>query len=104
MLFRSVNYTRGDVPYTRIIEHKHFEFGTQPKTVITREYPAPWREGDEPYYAINDQKNDMLAEKYKKLAQEKGYILGGRLADYRYYNMDAVIENALALADKLFGK
>ncbi len=99
-----VNYTRGDVPYTRIIEHKHFEFGTQPKTVITREYPAPWREGDEPYYAINDPKNDMLAEKYKKLAQEKGYILGGRLADYRYYNMDAVIENALALADKLFGK
>ncbi|WP_251546896.1 UDP-galactopyranose mutase [Pumilibacter intestinalis] len=99
-----VNYTRGDVPYTRIIEHKHFEFGTQPKTVITREYPAPWREGDEPYYAINDPKNDMLAEKYKKLAQEKGYILGGRLADYRYYNMDAVIENALSLADKLFGK
>ena len=95
-----VNYTSHEVPYTRIIEHKHFEFGTQPRTVITREYPAAWHEGDEPYYAVNDERNNALAEKYAALAKEQGYILGGRLADYKYYNMDTVIDRALALAQK----
>lgn len=96
-----VNYTEFDVPYTRIIEHKHFEFGKQPKTVITREYPKTWEAGDEPYYAVNNSENDALAEKYIAMAKEKGYILGGRLADYRYYNMDKVIENALKTAEEI---
>ncbi len=96
-----VNYTSHEVPYTRIIEHKHFEFGKQPKTVITREYPKTWEAGDEPYYAVNNSENDALAEKYIAMAKEKGYILGGRLADYRYYNMDKVIENALKTAEEI---
>lgn len=96
-----VNYTSHAQPYTRIIEHKHFEFGAQPKTVISREYPSEWRDGSEPFYPVNDQKNNALAAEYARMAAEKGYILGGRLADYKYYDMDKVIANALALADKI---
>lgn len=96
-----VNYTSHEVPYTRIIEHKHFEFGTQPKTVITREYPKTHEKGDEPYYPVNDEKNNALAERYKSLAKEKGYILGGRLGDYKYYDMDKIIDNALNLAKNI---
>lgn len=96
-----VNYTRREVPYTRIIEHKHFEFGAQPCTVITREYPAAWRRGDEPYYPINDEQNNRLYEQYVRLAEgEKGVLFGGRLGAYRYYDMDKVIAEALALAEK----
>lgn len=91
-----VNYTEREVPYTRVIEHKHFEFGTQPGTVITREYPAEWQEGDEPYYPVNDERNTALLKNYQELAQEKKHIIfGGRLGQYRYYDMDKVIEAAL---------
>lgn len=94
-----VNYTEREVPYTRVIEHKHFEFGTQPGTVITREYPAEWQEGDEPYYPVNDERNTVLFRKYQELAQEKTHIIfGGRLGQYRYYDMDKVIEAALDAA------
>lgn len=94
-----INYTDGDTPYTRIIEHKHFNFGTQPKTIISREYPAEWTEGLEPYYPVNDEKNQELYRKYLTLAEaETGVIFGGRLAEYRYYNMDQVIEAALRRA------
>lgn len=95
-----VNYTEREVPYTRVIEHKHFEFGTQPGTVITREYPVQWREGDEPYYPVNDERNDSLFRKYQELAQKQpNFIFGGRLGQYRYYDMDKVIEAALDAAD-----
>jgi UDP-galactopyranose mutase len=98
-----VNYTDSDTPYTRIIEHKHFEFGLQPKTVITKEYPMEWKPGDEPYYPINDEKNSVLFDKYKKLAENMdNVVFGGRLADYRYYDMHHVINNALELADSEF--
>ena len=97
-----INYTDREVPFTRIIEHKWFEFGRNedgndlPTTVISREYPAEWKPGDEPYYPINDRKNNDLAEAYRKLAaSESRVIFGGRLGDYRYYDMDAVIEQAL---------
>lgn len=91
-----VNYTDYETPYTRIIEHKHFEFGTQPKTVITREYPQKWVHGEEPYYPMNDDRNNNLYEKYKKLAEkESNVIFGGRLGQYKYYDMDDVIESAL---------
>jgi UDP-galactopyranose mutase len=91
-----VNYTDSEIPYTRIIEHKHFEFGTQPKTVISREYSAEWKKGDEPYYPVNDEKNGALYEKYKLLAdKEENVIFGGRLGEYKYYDMDKVIEVAL---------
>ena len=87
-----VNYTEYEVPYTRIIEHKHFEFGTQPKTVITREYPADWTGKEEPYYPINDERNNRLYEKYKALAdQEDRVIFGGRLGMYRYYDMHQAV-------------
>ncbi len=94
-----VNYTEREIPYTRIIEHKHFEFGEQPKTVISREYPSEWQPGDEPYYPINNEKNNALYEKYKELSmkQEK-VIFGGRLGEYKYYDMDKVIESALCKA------
>lgn len=96
-----INYTERQVPYTRIIEHKHFEYGNQDKTVITKEYPKEWNKGDEPYYPINDTKNNSLYEKYKKLAeQEKNIIFGGRLGGYKYYDMDKVIESALETVDK----
>ena len=91
-----VNYTDAETPYTRIIEHKHFEFGTQPKTVISREYSAEWKPGDEPYYPVNDQKNGELYARYKALAnQEEKTIFGGRLGEYKYYDMDKVVEAAL---------
>lgn len=91
-----VNYTEREVPYTRIIEHKHFEFGKQPDTVITREYPQDWEKGQEPYYPVNDDKNSMLYEAYAELAKkEKNVLFGGRLGQYKYYDMDKVIRAAL---------
>ncbi|WP_100406484.1 UDP-galactopyranose mutase [Bacillus solitudinis] len=98
-----VNYTDKDTPYTRIIEHKHFEFGTQDKTIITEEYPSEWKPGDEPYYPINDSKNNEIYRKYKALADnEKNVIFGGRLANYKYFDMHQVIGSALATVDKEF--
>ncbi|MBP3621539.1 MAG: UDP-galactopyranose mutase [Lachnospiraceae bacterium] len=98
-----VNYTDRETPYTRIIEHKHFEFGTQEKTVITREYPTAWEEGMEPYYPINDDKNHEIYEKYAQMAaKEENVLFGGRLAEYKYYDMDKVIESAFALIEKEF--
>lgn len=91
-----VNYTDAETPYTRIIEHKHFEFGSQPKTVISREYSAEWKPGQEPYYPVNDEKNVQLYERYRALAEKEADVLfGGRLGEYRYYDMDKVIEAAL---------
>ena len=91
-----VNYTDAEVPYTRIIEHKHFEFGEQPKTVVTKEYPLEWEPGTEPYYPINNEENNSIFMKYKELAdQEQNIIFGGRLGNYQYYDMDKVIEKAL---------
>lgn len=91
-----VNYTGLEVDYTRVIEHKHFEFGNQDKTVITYEYPDDWDESKEAYYTINDEKNNRLAEKYRELAlKEENVIFGGRLAEYKYYDMDDVIKKAL---------
>ena len=91
-----VNYTEYEVPYTRIIEHKHFEFGTQDKTVISREYPAAWKKGDEPYYPVNNEKNNMLYHSYKELAkEEKKVIFGGRLGTYKYMDMHHVVAEAL---------
>lgn len=99
-----VNYTAREVPYTRIIEHKHFAFGTQPKTVITREYPVDWQEGMEPYYPVNDAKNQALYQSYKELAQkEEKVCFGGRLGEYKYYDMDKVIASAMQAAEKEFG-
>lgn len=96
-----VNYTDRETPYTRIIEHKHFEFGTQPKTVISREYPSEYKEGMEPYYPVNDEKNAAIYKKYEELAkQESNVIFGGRLAEYKYYDMDKVIESALRATEK----
>ena len=96
-----VNYTDAETPYTRIIEHKHFEFGTQPKTVISREYSAEWKPGEEPYYPVNDEKNDSLYREYKKLADaQDGVLFGGRLGEYKYYDMDKVIAAALDAAEK----
>ena len=96
-----INYTDRETPYTRIIEHKHFTFGTQKKTVISREYSVEWREGDEPYYPVNDEKNGALYEKYRALAEkEPNVIFGGRLGEYRYYDMDGVIASALDAAAK----
>lgn len=91
-----VNYTEYEVPYTRIIEHKHFEFGTQERTVISREYPVTWKKGDEPYYPVNDEKNTALYAKYKELAEkEENVIFGGRLGLYRYMDMHHVVDAAL---------
>lgn len=91
-----VNYTEKEVPYTRIIEHKHFEFGTQEKTVISREYSSEWKVGMEPYYPVNDARNSALYAEYKKLAEaEENVIFGGRLGNYQYYDMDKVAEAAL---------
>ncbi len=97
----AVNYTDRETPWTRIIEHKWFEFGTQPKTVISREYSSEWKLGDEPYYPVNDEKNGKRYAEYKALAeQEKNIVFGGRLGEYKYYDMDAVIASALACAEK----
>ena len=97
-----VNYTEREVPYTRIIEHKHFLFGAQPKTVISREYPTEWRPGMEPYYPVNDEKNQRLYEQYRALAErEPNVIFGGRLGSYQYYDMDKVIRAALDTARRV---
>lgn len=94
-----VNYTDSNIPYTRIIEHKHFEFGTQPKTIISREYSTEWKLGDEPYYPVNDSRNNELYDKYRILTKEEdNVIFGGRLGEYKYYDMDKVIELALKKA------
>ncbi len=98
-----VNYTEREIPYTRVIEHKHFEDAKSDKTVITKEYPTDWQEGMEPYYPVNDDKNAELFAKYKRKADnEKNMLFGGRLAEYKYYDMDKVIESALQLVDKEF--
>ncbi len=100
----AVNYTDSETPWTRIIEHKWFEFGTQPKTVISREYSSEWKLGDEPYYPVNDERNSALYAQYKKLAEaETNVIFGGRLGEYKYYDMDAVIASALDLCDRELG-
>ena len=100
----AVNYTDAETPWTRIIEHKWFEFGTQPKTVISREYSSEWKPGDEPYYPVNDAKNGKLYAEYKKLADAEGKVIfGGRLGEYKYYDMDAVIASALDMCDKELG-
>ena len=99
----AVNYTDAETPWTRIIEHKWFEFGTQPKTVISREYSSEWKLGDEPYYPVNDEKNGALYAEYKKLGEaETKVIFGGRLGEYTYYDMDAVIAAALAKVKEVF--
>lgn len=106
----AVNYTDRETPWTRIIEHKWFEFGKDsegndlPKTVISREYSSEWKVGDEPYYPVNDEKNGALYQKYKQLAKkETKVIFGGRLGEYKYYDMDAVIDSALQCAEKKLG-
>nr|WP_296907163.1 UDP-galactopyranose mutase [uncultured Marvinbryantia sp.] len=97
----AVNYTDRETPWTRIIEHKWFEFGTQPKTVISREYSSEWKPGDEPYYPVNDEKNGALYAQYRALADEEEHVIfGGRLGEYKYYDMDAVIASALAMCEK----
>lgn len=99
-----VNYTEYEVPYTRIIEHKHFEYGIQPKTIITKEYPADWHKGDEPYYAMNNDKNNSLYTKYKTLADNEGKVIfGGRLGMYKYFDMDDTIAAALECVKKELG-
>jgi UDP-galactopyranose mutase len=107
----AVNYTDSETPFTRIIEHKWFEFGKDeegndlPKTVISREYSSEWKKGDEPYYPVNDEKNSKLSEEYKALAtKEDKVIFGGRLGEYKYYDMDAVILSALSKADSIVGE
>lgn len=100
----AVNYTDRETPWTRIIEHKWFEFGTQPNTVISREYSSEWKKGDEPYYPVNDKKNNDLYEKYKDMSlKEEKVFFGGRLAEYKYYDMDAVIASSLE-AGKYLGE
>ena len=100
-----VNYNEYEIPYSRIIEHKHFEYGKQEKTVITREYPATWKIGDEPYYPMNDEKNNYLYEKYKALAdKENKVIFGGRLGMYKYYDMHHIISEALEMVGKEFNE
>ena len=96
-----INYTDAETPYTRVIEHKHFEFGTQPQTVISREYSTEWKPGQEPYYPVNDEKNNALYARYAALAQQEPHVIfGGRLGEYRYYDMDAVVESALQKAEQ----
>ena len=97
-----INYTEAEIPYTRIIEHKYFEFGNQPTTIITREYPATWKQGDEPYYAVNDEKNAKLYEKYRDLADKQDKVIfGGRLGIYKYFDMDDTIIAAWNLVNKI---
>ena len=105
-----VNYTEKDIPYTRIIEHKHFEmFGTEvdkcPKTIISKEYSTEWKDGMEPYYPVNDEKNNVLYTKYKELAdKEENVIFGGRLAEYKYYDMAPIIEKVLTIYKQILQK
>lgn len=100
-----INYTRAEIPYTRIIEHKHFEsFAAEvdknPKTVISREYSVEWKEGLEPYYPINDEKNSKLYQEYESLAQQESHVIfGGRLAEYKYYDMAPIVEKVLKMFD-----
>ena len=97
-----INYTEREVPYTRIIEHKHFEFGKGEGTLITREYPADWHPGDEPYYPVNNERNNALYQKYQELAaKEKSVLFGGRLGQYKYYDMDKVIEAAWEMCEAI---
>lgn len=97
-----VNYTERKVPYTRVIEHKHFLFGTQPKTVISREYSTEWKIGEDPYYPVNDERNQMILLKYQRKSENMSNIFfGGRLGTYRYYDMDRVIEEAMLLSQKI---
>ncbi len=99
-----VNYTDSSTPFTRIIEHKHFEFGTQPKTVISREYPLEWSPGIEPYYPINDEANQNRFSQYRALADEETKVrFGGRLGEYRYYDMQSTVQSALQLASGING-
>ena len=99
-----MNYNEREVPYTRVIEHKHFEFGTQPKTVVTREYPADWKPGDEPYYPINDERNTALYERYRELADREGKVVfAGRLGGYKYYDMDKAIAAAFEVVKSELG-
>lgn len=96
-----MNYTEREVPYTRIIEHKHFEFGTQTVTYVTKEYPADWQPGEEAYYPVNDNRNQSLYQKYVKLAEKENMVIfGGRLAEYKYYDMDDVIKSAIECVNK----
>lgn len=96
-----MNFTEREVPYTRIIEHKHFVFGRQPVTYITREFPAAWKRGEEAYYPVNDAKNQALYAKYKALADKEAHVIfGGRLGEYKYYDMDKVIESALGAVER----
>lgn len=98
-----VNYTERSIPYTRIIEHKHFEFGQQPETIITKEYPELWSPGKEPYYPINDETNTLINHQYQEKAKrEQSYLFGGRLAEYRYYDMHVIVERALDLVNREF--
>ena len=100
-----VNYTAREVPYTRIIEHKHFEFGHQEKTVISREYSSEWKQGMEPYYPVNNEENNALYEKYKALADKEDHVIfGGRLGQYKYYDMDKVIVAALDCVHEEFAE
>ena len=98
-----MNFTERDIPYTRVIEHKHFEFGSQPVTYVTKEYPKDWKPGDEAYYPVNNEKNQALYQSYRQLAEkEDNIIFGGRLAEYKYYDMDQVIASALACVKQEF--
>ena len=98
-----VNYTAADVPYTRVIEHKHFEFGTQPTTIISKEYSSEWQPGVEPYYPVNNDKNNAVYEKYaERASEEKNVIFGGRLGQYKYYDMDKVVMAALDVVAEEF--
>jgi len=100
-----VNYTEREVPYTRIIEHKHFEFGAQPNTIITREYPRAWKYGEEPYYPINNAANNKILDQYRELAiLDRDILFGGRLGNYKYYDMDKVIQMALDDVKKEFSE
>jgi UDP-galactopyranose mutase len=100
-----VNYTEADIPYTRIVEHKHFEFGTQAHTVISREFPMEWKPGLEPYYPVNDDRNMKVYKQYRELADaEQGVLFGGRLAEYRYYDMHQIVAAALTSVRALFSE
>ncbi len=98
-----INYTDDQTPFTRIIEHKFFEFGTQEKTVISKEYSSEWKEGDEPFYPVNDNKNNELYDEYSRLAESENIIFGGRLADYKYYDMDVTVKKALTKYREIMG-
>ncbi len=98
-----INYTDSETPFTRIIEHKHFEKTSSPKTIITREYPKLWHKGDEPYYPVNNEKNSELYKKYESLSKKQDKVFfGGRLGMYKYFDMDDTVEAALNLCEKLF--